>query len=161
MISRKNFLKLSALGAGAILLPYASEAQQKDKAPSLKPELVKEFVGVSHGNFPRVNELLIQEPGLLNASWDWGGGDFETGMEAAGHVGNKEIANYLLSHGARMNIFCAAMLGKIEIVKAVLTAFPGLKTSKGPHGLQLLHHAGKGGDDAKEVLDYLKSIGAN
>ena len=60
-----------------------------------------------------------------------------------------------------MNIFCAAMLGKIEIVRTILTAFPNLKSSKGPHGLQLLHHARKGGEQAKEVLDYLQSIGAS
>jgi hypothetical protein len=45
-------------------------------------------------------------------------------------------------------------------VKAILTAYPDLKTSKGPHGLQLLHHATKGGPDAAPVLEYLKSIGA-
>ena len=86
--------------------------------------------------------------------------DFETALEAAGHVGNKEIARFLLEHGARMNIFCAAMLGQLDLVKAILTAFPDLKESKGPHGLQLIHHAKKGGDDAKAVLDYLTSIGA-
>lgn len=60
-----------------------------------------------------------------------------------------------------MNIFCASMLGRIEIVKSVLTAFPELKASKGPHGLQLMHHAKKGGEQAKEVLDYLQSIEAS
>jgi hypothetical protein len=59
-------------------------------------------------------------------------------------MGNKDIANFLLSKGARMNIFCAAMLGRLDVVKAILSAFPELKTSKGPHGLQLLHHATKG-----------------
>ncbi|MCY7420697.1 MAG: hypothetical protein LH478_03025 [Chitinophagaceae bacterium] len=88
------------------------------------------------------------------------GAIFEAAIEGAGHMGNKDIANFLLSNGARMNIFCAAMLGKIDFVKAALTAYPGLKTSKSPHGLQLLHHAKKGGEDAKEVLDYLQSIGA-
>lgn len=161
MLSRKNFLKLSAFSAGTIMLPFSSVSQKKDKGPALKPELVKDFVGACHGNITKVKELFALEPGLLNASWDWGGGDFESGLEAAGHVGNKEIAGYLLSNGARMNIFCAAMLGKIEVVKTILTAFPDLKSSKGPHGIQLIHHANKGGEDAKEVLDYLKSIGAS
>jgi hypothetical protein len=52
------------------------------------------------------------------------------------------------------------MLGKLDMVKALLTAFPNLKDSKGPHGLQLIHHATKGGEDAKEVLAYLQGIGA-
>jgi len=157
IISRKDFLSLS-FGGSAGLLTGTNEPAQKP--PPLDKELVKEFVGKSHSDLNRVKELLSQQPGLLNCSWDWGGGDFETGLEAAGHVGNKEIAQFLLDKGARMNIFCAAMLGQLDIVKSILTAFPDLKTSKGPHGLQLLHHARKGGDGAKEVLQYLEVIGA-
>ena len=152
---------MSFSGSAGILIGTSALAQDRPgKPPPLDKELVKEFVGKSHSDLNRVKELFSQQPGLLNCSWDWGGGDFETGLEAAGHVGNKEIAQFLLDRGARMNIFCAAMLGQIEIVKSVLTAFPGLKTSKGPHGLQLLHHAKKGGDGAKEVLQYLESIEA-
>lgn len=160
-ISRKNFLSLSLGGSAGLLIGTSAHAQDRpQKPPPLDKELVKEFVGKSHSDLNRVKELFSQQPGLLNCSWDWGGGDFETGLEAAGHVGNKEIAQFLLDRGARMNIFCAAMLGKIEIVKSILTAFPDLKTSKGPHGLQLLHHAKKGGSGAKEVLQYLESIEA-
>ena len=128
--------------------------------PALEATLVQEFVGKSHGDLERVKELLTQEPALVNATWDWGGGDFETAIEGAGHIGSKDCANYLLSQGARMNIFCAAMLGKLDVVKALLTAYPSLKDSKGPHGLQLIHHATKGGEDAKAVLEYLQSISA-
>ena len=32
--------------------------------------------------------------------------------------------------------------------------------AKGPHGLTLLHHATKGGDEALEVKEYLESLGA-
>jgi hypothetical protein len=60
-----------------------------------------------------------------------------------------------------MNVFCAAMLGRLDIVQSTLTAFPNLKTSKGPHGLMLLHHAQKGGEASKPVLEYLTSIGAS
>lgn len=160
-ISRKQFLQYSSLTAtGICLLPFVSASQKQEKPPALKPELVKDFVIAGHGNLDKVKQMLTDEPGLLNACWDWGGGDFETAIEGAGHVGNKPIANYLLDQGARMNIFCAAMLGRLEIVKAFLTAYPGLKESKGPHGLQLVHHATRGGDDAKEVLEYLRNIGA-
>ena len=161
IISRKSFLSLSFCGSAGLFMGTGTFAQDRpQKPPPLDKELVNEFVGKSHSDLNRVKELFSQQPGLLNCSWDWGGGDFETGLEAAGHVGNKEIAQFLLGKGARMNIFCAAMLGQLEIVKSILTAFPDLKTSKGPHGLQLLHHAKKGGDGAKEVLQYLESIGA-
>lgn len=45
--------------------------------PALNPELVNEFVLKAHGDFDTVKRLLEQEPELLNAAWDWGGGDLE------------------------------------------------------------------------------------
>ncbi len=42
--------------------------------------MVQEFVGNAHGDLNRVQELLQQEPALVNACWDWGGGDWETGL---------------------------------------------------------------------------------
>ncbi|HMJ67266.1 MAG TPA: hypothetical protein VK508_00140 [Cyclobacteriaceae bacterium] len=161
---RRIFLKSAAFGAGYAILGItrglAMRPDQKEKPPPIAGEIVKEFVGAGHGKFDRVQQMLAETPNLLNASWDWGGGDYESAIEGAGHMGNREIAEYLLSRGARLNIFAAAMLGKIDIVKSTLTAFPELKTSKGPHGIMLLQHATKGGDQAKEVLEYLKEIGA-
>lgn len=167
-LSRKSFLKFVSAGtAGLVLLNPLLNAQQVaakakgEKDPPLTADLVKEFVIACHGNFEKTKSMLAETPALLNACWDWGGGDFETGIEGAGHVGNKQIAQFLISNGARMNIFCAAMLGQTDIVKSILTSFPDLKTSKGPHGLQLLHHAKKGGDDSKEVLEYLEKLGSS
>ncbi|MBL8100562.1 MAG: hypothetical protein JNK81_15365 [Anaerolineales bacterium] len=129
-----------------------------ESKPALDSTLVQEFVGNAHGNLDRVKELLSQEPNLVNATWDWGGGDFETALGAAAHMGAKDIANYLLEHGARLDIFAAAMLGKLEIVKSALTAYPNAKDILGPHDIPLIIHAEKGGDDAKAVLEYLKSL---
>ena len=53
------------------------------------------------------------------------------------------------------------MPGKTDVVKSVLTSYPTLKSSKGSHGLQLVHHAKKDWEDAKEVLEYLQLIGAS
>lgn len=130
-----------------------------DKKPALEAALVGEFVAKSHGDLDRVKELLAQEPALVNATWDWGGGDFETALGAAGHMGRKDIANYLLDHGARIDIFVAAMLGKLEIVKAALGAFPEAKEIPGPHGISLIVHAKAGGDEAQAVVDFLSSLG--
>ncbi|MCL4268729.1 MAG: ankyrin repeat domain-containing protein [Anaerolineales bacterium] len=126
--------------------------------PALEATLVQEFVGNAHGNFERVKELLTQEPALINATWDWGGGDFETALGAASHMGNKQIANYLLEHGARLDIFAAAMLGKLDVVKAALEAYPEMVNTPGPHGIPLVTHAEAGGADAKAVLDYINSL---
>jgi hypothetical protein len=129
-----------------------------DKKPALESKLVEEFVGNAHGNFARVKELLEAEPALVNATWDWGGGDFETALGAAAHMGNKPIANYLLEHGARLDIFAAAMLGELDIVKTALTAYPEAIHTPGPHGIPLITHAKAGGEEAKAVLEYLSSL---
>lgn len=161
-ITRAQFVKTSLALASALVLPstvsHAGELQ--DKPAPLDREMVKEFVGVCHSKLDRVKEMLENNHLLLHVSHDWGGGDFESGIEAAGHVGNKEIADYLLSKGARYNIYLASMLGHLDTVKQVLTFNPGLLNSKGPHGFTMLHHANKGGEEALAVAEYLKSLGA-
>ena len=126
--------------------------------PALAADLVQQFVGNAHGDLNRVQELLAQEPSLINATWDWGGGDFETALGAASHMGRRDIAEFLLQNGARLDIFAAAMLGKLDIVKAALTAFPDAIKTPGPHGIPLIAHATAGGEDAREVVAYLESL---
>jgi len=129
-----------------------------DTKSALEATLVQEFVGKSHGDLERVKELLAQEPALINAAWDWGGGDWETGLGAAAHMGRSNIANYLLENGARLDLFAAAMLGKLDIVKAVLEAYPEAINNPGPHGIPLIAHAQAGGKDAIEVYEYLRAL---
>jgi hypothetical protein len=129
-----------------------------ERIPALELDLVQEFVAKAHGDFERVRELLAQQPGLINATWDWGGGDFETALGAAAHMGHKEIANYLLENGARLDLFAAAMLGKLELVKATLNAYPNAIDIPGPHGISLIAHAEAGGEEAKSVLEFLESL---
>lgn len=163
-MDRKNFLQQAALGTGSVLmLPSFLSAQSnslsKTTLDPLPAEKVKEFVIAGHGNLEKVKSMLIEMPTLLYATWDWGGGDFETALEGAGHVGAKDVANYMIGIGARTNLFVLTMLGKTEIVKSYLDIFPAYLNARGPHGFTLLHHAQKGGDDAKELLDYLQSKG--
>ena len=127
-----------------------------DKAP-LAPALVNEFVGKAHGDLDRVRELLGQHPALVNAAWDWGNGDWETGLGAAAHVGRRDIALYLIENGARMDIFAAAMLGHLEIVRTMIEAVPAAVEWRGPHGIPLLRHAEVGGPPAAAVVDYLRA----
>lgn len=126
-----------------------------DKTP-IDPALVRDFVANSHGDIERVRVLLEEQPALINAAWDWGGGDWETGLGAAAHVGRKDIARLLLAHGARMDIFAAAMLGHLEVVQAMLTAAPEARNARGPHGIPLLKHAEAGGAEAAEVAEFLR-----
>ena len=70
--------------------------------------------------------MLAEEPNLINGAIDWGNGDFETALGGASHMGRRDIAEYLLEHNARMDIFAATMLGQIDIVKAAVAAFPNI-----------------------------------
>ena len=162
---RRSFLRtgLVSLAGSFLTLPLLSESLNKNPMQTKEPiksEMIKEFVIAGHGNLDRVKELLQQEPNLVNATWDWGGGDFETALGGASHVGRPDIATFLIEKGARLDVFAAAMLGRLDIITPVLDNYPSLKLSKGPHGLTLLHHAKKGGDPAKDVVEYLIKIGA-
>jgi len=124
----------------------------------MEPARVKQFVIAGHGNLPLVKEMLAAEPGLINGAWDWGGGDFETALGGASHMGRRDIAEFLLEHNARMDLFAAAMLGRLEIVKAAVAAFPGIVKVPGPHKIPLVAHAEKGGAEAVAVLDFLRPL---
>ncbi len=163
---RKVLIAAPAVGVAVATGGLPAAAQQGTSTPAVRPrppsldrEMVREFVGVSHGNFERVRALLEMEPALVNAAWDWGGGDWETGLGAAAHTGRRNIALYLLERGARLDLFAAAMLGKLEMVKATLAAFPEARHVRGPHGIPLLVHAEMGGEEARRVLDYLRAMG--
>lgn len=161
-MNRKYFLLQSATAGAAVLLnPLQSIAKKREGENPYKLEVVKEFVIAGHGKLDKVKELLEEFPNLLFCRYDWGNGDFEEAIEGAGHVGNKEIANYLIEKGARPNLFVLTMLGETAIVKSAIEKYPSLLTAKGPHGLSLLHHATKGGETSKELLDYFKSKGLN
>jgi hypothetical protein len=164
---RRRFITDTATGLVLISTPWTLFAQasppQQDipKRPDpLAPATVNEFVRKAHGDLAATKAMLAEQPSLLNATWDWGGGDFETGLGGAGHMGNRDIAEFLIGQGARLDIFVAAMLGRLDIVRALLSAWPGLLQSKGPHGIPLLRHARAGGEPAKPVVDYLVSLGA-
>ena len=130
-----------------------------DTFPAEPPDLVRETVGASHGNLARVRELVEARPALARATWDWGYGDFESALGAASHVGNREIAELLIAHGARPDLFSATMLGQLEVVKAWISASPGIQKIAGPHGITLLSPAKAGGERALPVLRYLEALG--
>lgn len=147
------------LKAGAALAVQPLFAQTvPDRGPRLDLEMVQEFVRVAHGDMEKTKKMLEAQPALVNATWDWGGGDWETGLGGASHVGSRAVAEYLLSKGARMDVFCAAMLGKIDIVKAFLAADPKVVDLPGPHRIPLIRHAMAGKQDA--VVELLKAHGA-
>jgi hypothetical protein len=167
--SRRAFVGLtsgiSALGVSALATrawgqsPAPPPSFASEVFPAQDPALVKEVVGVSHRDLKRVQELVERQPALARASIDWGFGDWEACIDAASHVGNKPIAEFLLTHGARPTIFSAAMMGQLDVVKAFVAARPGVQRTPGPHGLTLMWHARQGGPDSAAVVQYLTSVG--
>ena len=128
------------------------------KRPQINRQLVQDFVIFAHSELDMTTKLLDKEPMLVNAVMDWGGGDWESGLGGAAHMGRRDIVELLLAKGARIDIFAAAMMGQLEAVKAFLTLEPKLIDARGPHGFTLHFHAQVGGKEAEKVLDYLQSV---
>lgn len=156
---RRDFV---TIGVGALVSmttgPGRAVAVAQEGPPALPAEQVSEFVRVAHADLDRTIRMLDEEPALLNATWDWGAGDFETALGAASHMGNREIAGVLLGRGARLDLFCAAMMGMLDVVRPVVDAYPAAIGWLGPHRIPLLRHAEAGGAD--DVVYFLTSKGA-
>jgi hypothetical protein len=122
-------------------------------------ELIKEFVTASHFDLAKVKAMLAGNPALLNVEYEWAPGDRESGVMAAGHMGNRAIAELFLSKGVPLNICVAAMLGRLDDVKAFLEGDGKLANARGAHGITAMFHAAMSGNI--EVAQLLKSYGCN
>lgn len=98
-------------------------------------ETINDIVGNAHGNLARVQELLESEPRLIDLSAVW----VETPIQAAAHMGNRPIAEYLLDHGAPLDIFTAAALGRLDHVRRLVESDPSLVNAHGVHDMPLLY----------------------
>lgn len=153
--------------AKAPAVPTEAPFERDYSAPGFKPSWskpqinrlrVQDFVIYAHSDLPMTKKLLEKEPALLNATMDWGAGDWETGLGGASHMGRRDIVEFLLERGARIDIFCATMMGQLDAVRSFLALQPKLIDAKGPHGFTLHFHAQVGDKNAQNVLDYLQSI---
>jgi hypothetical protein len=185
--SRRTLVKSSVFGLLATSLPnivYSrtvfemrqDEAEQIKvfhRYPSIDDEIVAEVVGVSHFNLERVRELVDNRPELARATWDWAFGDWETALGAASHVGRRDIAGYLMSKGARPDIFTFAMMGHYDTIRTMIESTPGVESIPGPHGISLLQHAKAGlrsdygviitaeqEDYCNMLISYLEKLGS-
>jgi hypothetical protein len=171
-MNRKKFLFSTTAGLSGLFLlrqpalgqtgpaPRQTEPAPRQTEPEpYKLDLVKEFVIAGHGNLVKTQSMLQDHPNLIFSKFDWGNGDFEAAIEGAGHVGNKEIAEFLIDAGSRVTLYVLTMLGRTDLVKPVLEAYPKLIFAYGPHGFTLLHHAKVGGEAGKELYSYLQDRG--
>lgn len=175
--SRRRFFHSAAFGMFALSVNASpvhrpslmTEEELFYRYPAIRDELISQVVGASHGRFDRVKELVTARPELAKASWDWGFGDIESALGAASHMGRRDIAEFLMEHGARPDIFTFAMLGQLEVVQAMVAAAPGIQRTLGPHGFTVLEHAksrlwhkdisASERQRAETMIAYLESLG--
>lgn len=175
-ISRRVLVKSSVLGIISLSLNDAlfrngiltkvegnsPILKESERYPAIKEELANEVVAVSHFDLNKLKVLVDKRPELANAAWDWGFGDWETAIGAASHVGRSDIIAYLISKGAKPDIFTFAALGSFNTVKSIIKCMPGIQKTLGPHGISLLQHATNGESktrDAKKLIEYLTKLG--
>jgi hypothetical protein len=176
-ISRRSFCTLAA-GFAVAPLALAQDTTQKSgpteaafnrdypepgfkpswKQPQLNRAMVADFVIYAHSDLDMTKKLLDKEPMLINGFMDWGAGDWESALGGACHMGRRDIVEFLLERGARMDIFCATMMGQLEAVKSFLTLQPKLIDARGPHGFSLHFHGQLAGDNADKMVAYLQSV---
>lgn len=124
----------------------------------LTEDLIEAFIVAAHGNLPRVREMLILHPGLLNARHYWTKTDSETAIQAAAQTGSVPVVEYLLERGAALEITTAAMLGRKADVERLLNEDPKAIDARGAHGIPLMPHAAMSGN--VELAKMLYARGA-
>lgn len=178
--NRRQFIQMASIGLFGLTLNESLFGQTQNtfnadnkisnsRYPAIDEELTYSIVSASHFDIEKVKALVIKRPESAKASWDWGFGDFESAIGACSHTGRRDIAEFLISYGARPDIFTFAMLGMLGSVKELIETFPGIQSRRGPHGITLWKHvqtrlANKditNNDKAnvQKVADYLEKLG--
>ena len=163
-VSRRKFLAQSTmLGAAAVIMPGCLTSKKTGAAQYVydpyEMDVILEYILVAHSDFEAMKGYVEKYPNIVNATADWGDGDFESAIGAAGHMGHRDYATYLISKGARFDIFVMTMLGYTDLVIDLLKTNPNLINSIGPHGFTLLHHAEVGGKPGEDLFAYLQEQG--
>ncbi len=140
-----------------------------DRYPAIEDAWVYSVVNYAHFDMDNVKTMVIKRPELANASWDWGFGDFETAIGACSHTGRRDIAEFLMSYGARPDIFTFAMMGMLSSLREMIETVPGIQRHRGPHGITILKHArnrlsskdisAKDKENVLKVIKYLETLG--
>jgi hypothetical protein len=160
-----SWIPAGAAGAAALSFPGLAHAQSAEDPslaayfPAGDPKKATDTVLYAHSQIEKVAMLLEGNPELANAAIDWGFGDWESAIGAAGHMGRRDMAELLLANGARPDLFTHTMLGHVDVVRAMVEAQPGIQGTLGPHGFTMMFHARAGKEQAASVVDYLESVG--
>lgn len=158
-MNRKTFLRQNLLLGGAITMGAgtALAGTEKHQDDLFDYDLILEFVFAAHKSLEETKKILDKYPMLLNCTSQFKKGDFETAVGGASHMGRRDIADFLISRGARLDIFNYAFLGYDDFVMKLVTDHPNFLNAPGPHGFTLLHHAEVG--KRKDLAEWLQSKG--
>ena len=133
---------------------------------TLPSQLVGEFVIAAHRSLSKVRTMLVHTPALLKVRVVVSGSvvidprlDSESALQAAVHMGNRDIAMFLLDEGEDADLGAASMLGMVRSVEKALRANPALIRSKGAHGIPMLYIIAVGG--SVDVADLFVARGAD
>lgn len=129
-----------------------------DRATLPDQETINQFIIRCHFDLAAVQAGLADYPALVHTHSSIPGAEDESPLGAAGHVGNRAIAEYLLAHGAELEFCAAVMLGMDDYVHSAVNADPALAASTGPHQIPALDHAAIGGN--AELARFLVAHGA-
>ena len=158
-LGRRTFAAIVPAGAARLL---RAQNAAPEGLPQLSSELVKDWIVKAHQRkIDIMKGLLEREPALLQSSWDWGAGDYESAIQAAAHTGSRDMALFLIDRGARFDLFAAAMMGQLALFKATVETYPATLQVRGAHGIPLLSHAILGEAPARSVFDYLLARGVD
>ncbi|WP_282160814.1 hypothetical protein [Ulvibacterium marinum] len=158
-MERNEFIKKSmAFGGIATLVPTMAMSRGKRAIEELfDQQEISEFVSAAHKSLEDTQKIIEAKPLLLNCTSQLAKGDFETAIGGASHMGRKDIADFLVSKGARLDIFNYTFLGYDDFVRKLIMDHPHLLNAPGPHGFSLLHHAEVG--ERKELAAWLQEKG--
>jgi ankyrin repeat protein len=154
-MDRKKFITNGLIGSGILLSSPMLLAQVTGE--EFDTDEISEFVFAAHNDVNKVRKIVEEKPLILNCTNQAGKGDFETAIGGASHMGRRDIADLLVSKGARLDIFSYAFLGYDDFIKKQLSDYPHLINSPGPHGFTLLHHAKVG--KRLELTQWLQDKG--
>ena len=165
-ISRRTFLALGPVGAA--MLPSLSAAQTATPSVALSDSLPRDTIRPSSATWSRCRTAMSRVSGSCSRivrRWPMPRGTGAT------ETGRRRLAPHRTWATGRLprcscrparcrRFFSAAMLGQLEVVKAIIAAAPGIERTRGAHGITLLAHAKAGG--AADVVRYLDTLpGAN
>ena len=113
---------------------------------------------VIEGNIQAMQEAVAQDPESVNQLNESGLSPLYTA--ALSH--NRQAINFLLEHGAIVDIFTCAHLGKATDAESLLERNPELARATTPDGMTALHYAARAGhcEVADVLLRYHSDVNA-